>query len=219
MSRSSRKCNWIIQNLAKPPFRRLCRGFENVRDLHALSGNFLRQKSCYPESFRFLWLWSTGTRASISIFLPQQGRNLDLLTIIEPELAETEIDPNARKVKSYWWIGGEGKLDCIVNSSPSCNNLQLPLQVKKRVVMVMARQHPGESPASYVVQGLIDFLVSKHKIAQELREKLIFKVVLIWILQISVLSWSHIPIPGHSYDEPWRSLSWELQRVIAWWVS
>ena len=42
--------------------------------------------------------------------------------------------------------------------------------------MVMARQHPGESPASYVVQGLIDFLVSKHKIAQELREKLIFKV-------------------------------------------
>ena len=40
----------------------------------------------------------------------------------------------------------------------------------------MARQHPGESPASYVVQGLIDFLVSKHKIAQELREKLIFKV-------------------------------------------
>ena len=66
-----------------------------------------------------------------------------------------------------------------VNSFPSCNNLQLPLQVKKRVVMVMARQHPGESPASYVVQGLIDFLVSKHKIAQELREKLIFKVVLI----------------------------------------
>ena len=64
-----------------------------------------------------------------------------------------------------------------VNSFPSCNNLQLPLQVKKRVVMVMARQHPGESPASYVVQGLIDFLVSKHKIAQELREKLIFKVV------------------------------------------
>ena len=26
------------------------------------------------------------------------------------------------------------------------------------------------------MQGLIDFLVSKHKIAQELREKLIFKV-------------------------------------------
>lgn len=45
------------------------------------------------------------------------------------------------------------------------------------IMMVMkSRSQPGESPASYVVQGLMDFLVSKHKIAQELREKLIFKV-------------------------------------------
>ena len=45
------------QNLAKPPFTRICREFENWRDLRALSGKFLRQKSCYTESFRFLWLW------------------------------------------------------------------------------------------------------------------------------------------------------------------
>ena len=44
------------------------------------------------------------------------------------------------------------------------------------IMMMMFRSQPGESPASYVVQGLMDFLVSKHKIAQELREKLIFKV-------------------------------------------
>ena len=44
------------------------------------------------------------------------------------------------------------------------------------LMMMMIRSQPGESPASYVVQGLMDFLVSKHKIAQELREKLIFKV-------------------------------------------
>ena len=56
MSRSSRKCSWIIQNLAKPPLMRICRGFENWRDLRALSGKFLRQKSCYPDSFHFLWL-------------------------------------------------------------------------------------------------------------------------------------------------------------------
>ena len=57
MSRSSRKCSWIIQNLPKPPFMRICRRFENWRDLRASSGKLLRQKSCYPESFRFLWLW------------------------------------------------------------------------------------------------------------------------------------------------------------------
>ena len=41
-------------NLAKQPFMRICREFENWRDLRALSGKFLRQKSCYLESFRFL---------------------------------------------------------------------------------------------------------------------------------------------------------------------
>ena len=44
-------------NLAKPPFMRICREFENWCHLRALSGKFLQQKSCYPESFRFLWLW------------------------------------------------------------------------------------------------------------------------------------------------------------------
>ena len=42
------------QNLAKPPFMRICREFENSRNLRALSGKLLRQKSCYPESFHFL---------------------------------------------------------------------------------------------------------------------------------------------------------------------
>ena len=46
------------QNLTKPPFMRICRDFENWRDLRALSGKFLRQKSCYSESFCFLWLWN-----------------------------------------------------------------------------------------------------------------------------------------------------------------
>ena len=81
----------------------------------------------------------------------------------------------------------------------------------------MARQHPGESPASYVVQGLIDFLVSKHKIAQELREKLIFKVIWLKILtrpdpkstqigKVSSLrrngSEVRLSLSGYSDDEP-----------------
>ena len=44
------------QNLAK----RICRKFESWRNLRALSGKFLRQKPCYPESFRFLWLCQNG---------------------------------------------------------------------------------------------------------------------------------------------------------------
>ena len=91
-----------------------------------------------------------------------------MLTITEPEL--TDVDEGEPEGKD-----GKDKRNA-----------------KKRVVMVMSRQHPGESPASYVVQGqgekkyndkfsflgLIDFLVSKHSIAKQLRERLIFKVKL-----------------------------------------
>ena len=67
-------------------------------------------------------------------------------------------------------------LDMVTITGPA-SEPEARREVKKRTVLVMARSHPGESPASYVVQGLIDFLVSSHKIAQELRDKLIFKVV------------------------------------------
>ena len=80
-------------------------------------------------------------------YVVQQGRNLDLLTITEP--LKADYDEELFKDKK---------------------------SVRKRVVVVMARQQPGESPSSLMVQGLIDFLVSKHRIALQLREKLIFKI-------------------------------------------
>lgn len=47
----------------------------------------------------------------------------------------------------------------------------------RKVVAVLARVHPGESPSSFVCQGLMDFLVSNHPIAKVLREYVVFKIV------------------------------------------
>ena len=47
----------IMLKSCKHTFTRFCRKFENLCNLSALSGKFLRQKSCCPESFRFFWLW------------------------------------------------------------------------------------------------------------------------------------------------------------------
>lgn len=44
-----------------------------------------------------------------------------------------------------------------------------------RVAFVSARVHPGETPASFVCQGLVDYLVSPR--CQALRERVMFKVV------------------------------------------
>ena len=47
---------WLILKFAHTLFTGIRREFENWC---VLSRKFLRQKSCYPESFCFLWLWTS----------------------------------------------------------------------------------------------------------------------------------------------------------------
>ncbi|XP_073936288.1 cytosolic carboxypeptidase 6 isoform X4 [Castor canadensis] len=47
---------------------------------------------------------------------------------------------------------------------------------EQKVVFITGRVHPGETPSSFVCQGIIDFLVSQHPIARVLREHLVFKI-------------------------------------------
>nr|CAD7456842.1 unnamed protein product [Timema tahoe] len=66
------------------------------------------------------------------------------------------------------------RLDLVTITHP--NNMTLGSK-KQHVVVILSRIHPGESPASYVCQGLIDFLVSSHPIAQVLRDHVVFKII------------------------------------------
>jgi murein tripeptide amidase MpaA len=54
-------------------------------------------------------------------------------------------------------------------------------EVKKRNlrkgVVIIARQHPGETGGSYMMQGLIDFITGSTPEAEALRAMAIFKVV------------------------------------------
>ena len=43
--------------------------------------------------------------------------------------------------------------------------------------MITARVHPGESNASWMMKGLLDFLTSAHPDAKLLREMFVFKIV------------------------------------------
>ncbi|XP_036361577.1 cytosolic carboxypeptidase 6-like [Octopus sinensis] len=67
----------------------------------------------------------------------------------------------------------ERRLDLVTITHPT--NLKKPQ--KQRMVFITARVHPGETPSSFVCQGLIDFLVSNHNIAKCLRQHIIFKIV------------------------------------------
>jgi murein tripeptide amidase MpaA len=57
------------------------------------------------------------------------------------------------------------------------NPLLLVKGKRKKVVIVTARVHPGETPSSYVCQGFIEFIISDHPIARLLRDNIVFYIV------------------------------------------
>ncbi|XP_011238955.1 cytosolic carboxypeptidase 6 isoform X2 [Mus musculus] len=64
------------------------------------------------------------------------------------------------------------QLDLLTITSPE----NLREGSEKKVIFITGRVHPGETPSSFVCQGIIDFLVSQHPIARVLREHLVFKI-------------------------------------------
>eukprot|EP01065_Artemidia_motanka_P027623 TRINITY_DN32829_c0_g1_i1.p1 TRINITY_DN32829_c0_g1~~TRINITY_DN32829_c0_g1_i1.p1 ORF type:complete len:594 (+),score=179.44 TRINITY_DN32829_c0_g1_i1:53-1783(+) len=47
----------------------------------------------------------------------------------------------------------------------------------KKHVFITARVHPGETPASHILDGLVEFLLSGEPEAQALRERFVFKII------------------------------------------
>ncbi|GFU87119.1 hypothetical protein TNCV_430231 [Trichonephila clavipes] len=57
------------------------------------------------------------------------------------------------------------------------NPLKKQAKKKKKIVFVGARVHPGETPSSYVCQGMINFLLSDNPVAKILRDHVTFKFI------------------------------------------
>jgi len=53
----------------------------------------------------------------------------------------------------------------------------MPVHKYKKYIVVCARVHPGESNASYIMQGFLRFITGTSQEAVELRKKVVFKIV------------------------------------------
>ncbi|KAK3581757.1 hypothetical protein CHS0354_036079 [Potamilus streckersoni] len=73
---------------------------------------------------------------------------------------------------------------CETRAGNSCflltvTNFEQPkdIQNEKKAVVITARVHPGESQASWMMKGAIDYITGPDPEAQELRNRFIFKIV------------------------------------------
>jgi len=48
---------------------------------------------------------------------------------------------------------------------------------RRKCVVLSSRVHPGESNSSYIMEGLIEFLLSGEEVARVLRDRFVFKIV------------------------------------------
>jgi hypothetical protein len=93
-----------------------------------------------------------------------EGRRIDLLTISSFD----KIDPKATETLSHPGL------------FPSTNQQSTAQRFKpeKKIVLLTGRVHPGETPASFAMQGTIDLLTDPNsKVGEELRKLFVFKVV------------------------------------------
>ncbi|CAE7214811.1 AGBL3 [Symbiodinium sp. CCMP2592] len=95
-------------------------------------------------------------------------------SMLRSTLSHVASDPATRvfcRLKNLAVTVGEARCDLLVISNPA-----VPKRMKK-VVMVSSRVHPGESNASWLVHGLIGFLLSPSADAQVLRDNFVWMVV------------------------------------------
>lgn len=69
------------------------------------------------------------------------------------------------------------KCEYLTITSRENTSVDDPDRINKKGVVISARVHPGESVASWMMKGVIDFLVSDKIEAQALRKLFIFKII------------------------------------------
>jgi hypothetical protein len=92
-----------------------------------------------------------------------EGRRLDLLTISSNDRIENDT---------------EGLTHSVLFPSFNGVSTARKFKVEKRIALITARVHPGETPSSYAVQGVINMLTDpSNSVAEALRRMFVFKIV------------------------------------------
>ena len=93
----------------------------------------------------------------------------------------------------------------ITSNSLTVTNFFIDKRLKYRKgVVILARQHSGESQGSYAVQGIIDFLTSNSPDAESLRTNCVFKIIPMMNVDGVVLGNYRCGLEGHDPNRRWN---------------
>ncbi|XP_067552206.1 cytosolic carboxypeptidase 4 isoform X2 [Pseudorca crassidens] len=112
-------------------------------------------------------------------------------------------------------LGGNSCPLVTITAMPESNSAGHLEQLRQRPYQVItARVHPGESNASWVMKGTLEFLVSSDPVARLLRENFIFKIIPM-LNPDGVINGNHrCSLRGGDLNRQWLSPSAHLQPTI-----
>ena len=106
-----------------------------------------------------------------------------------------------------------------VTSKPKPNLMTRPLSTNlplsdKPIVILSARVHPGETNASWIMEGILDFLTSDTPEADELRTHFMFKIIPMLNVD-GVINGNHrCGLTGEDLNRRWQDPNQQLHPVI-----
>ena len=84
----------------------------------------------------------------------------------------------------------------------------------KKAIIITSRVHPGEIPASFALEGMVDFLLSENPEAKALREKYIVYVVPMINVDGVVHGNQRTNLAGLDLNRVWSNPSYVLSPVV-----
>jgi murein tripeptide amidase MpaA len=84
----------------------------------------------------------------------------------------------------------------------------------RAAVILSSRVHPGESNASFIIEGAIKFLVSNEAEAKMLRERYVFKIIPMLNPDGVIAGNYRSSLGGHDLNRQWQSPSMKFSPEI-----
>ncbi|CAN0564964.1 unnamed protein product, partial [Ectocarpus sp. 12 AP-2014] len=125
------------------------------------------------------------------------GNDCDLLTVTDPH--DTPITATGIVSGRYGLSGMVGRRG-----------------MNKRCVVISARVHPGETPASWMMRGMLDFLTGDSAEARLLRSLFVFKIVPMLNPDGVAFGNNRCSLAGVDLNRQWKRPSRALHPTVFW---